>query len=118
MVGTNEHELKSALGKTADSSLCHSSIASLCHSSRASIVCNVMLLTFILKLSFRSPISEENAVSVRNDTRRATSSCNGYMYGYNGYMYGNTFSIKIFKLTNLNPSATLLSNQFCDSSRH
>ena len=33
-----------------------------------------MLLTFILTLSFSSPILEENAVGVRNDTYAATSS--------------------------------------------
>ena len=41
---------------------------------RASIAYNIMLLTFILTLSFSSPILDENAVSVRNDTCTATSS--------------------------------------------
>ena len=45
--------------------------------SRASIVYNIMLLTLILTPSFSSPILEENAVGVRNDSF---------------YMYSNLFS--------------------------
>ena len=43
-----------------------------------------MPLTFIFTPRFRSPILEENAVSVRNDTCTATL--------LNCYMYGNPFS--------------------------
>ena len=77
---------------------------------RASIVYNIMLLTFILTLSFSSPILEENAVSVRNDTCTATSSQRLHVQ--------QPLLNKKFKSINLNPSATMLSKQFCDSSRH
>ena len=80
---------------------------------RASIVYNIMLLTFILTPSFSSPILEENAVSVRNDTCMAASS--QLLHVRQPLL---NCSIKKFKSINLNPSATLLSTQFCDSSRH
>ena len=72
---------------------------------RASIVYNIMFLTLVLISSFSSPILEENLVGVRNDTFTCTA----------------TFSQLLnqkFKSINLNPSATLLSKEFCDSSRH
>ena len=72
-----------------------------------------MLLTFILTPSFSSPILEENAVSVRNDTCTATFS--QLLHVRQPLL---NCSIKKFKSINLNPSPTLLSKQFCDSSRH
>ena len=36
-------------------------------------MCNIMLLTLILTSSFSSPILEENAVGVRNDTFTCTA---------------------------------------------
>ena len=77
---------------------------------RASIAYNIMLLTFILTPSFSSPILEENAVSVRNDTCTATSS----QLLHVRQLLLNC-SIKKFKSINLNPPETLLSKQFCDS---
>ena len=72
---------------------------------RASIVYNIMLLTLILTPSFSSPILEENAVGVRNDTFTCTATSSRLLN-------------RKFKSVNLNPSPTLLSKQFCDSSRH
>ena len=40
---------------------------------RTSIAYNIMLLTLILTPSFSSPILEENAVGVRNDTFTCTA---------------------------------------------
>ena len=65
------------------------------------------------KTRFSSPILEENAVSVRNDTCMATSSQLLHVR-----QPVHNCSIKKFRSINLNPSATLLSKQFCDSSRH
>ena len=64
-----------------------------------------MLLALILTPSFSGPISEENAAGVRNDT----------------FTCAATFSQLLgrrFKSINLNPSATLLLIDFCDSSRY
>ena len=77
------------------------------------MVYNIMLLTFILKPSFSSPVSEENAVSVGNDTCTATSSQLLHVQ-----QPPLNCSIKKFKSMNLNLSATLLSKHFRDSSRH
>ena len=72
-----------------------------------------MLLTLILKPSFSSPTLEENAVGVRNDACTATSS---QLLHVRQPLLNS--SIKKFKSINLDPPATLLSKQFCDSSRH
>ena len=72
-----------------------------------------MLLMFFLKPSFSSPISEENAVSLRNDTCTATSSQLLYVQ-----QPPLNCSINKFKSINLNLLAILLSKQFRDSSRH
>ena len=73
----------------------------------------MLFLTLILTPSFSSPISEGNSVSVRNDTCTATSS--QLVHVRQPLL---SCSIKKFKSINLNPSATLLSKQICDSSRH
>ena len=63
--------------------------------------------------SFSSPILEENAVSMRNDTCMATSS---------QLLHVRQPLLKLLnqkiQVNKSNPSATLLSKQFCDSSRH
>ena len=64
-----------------------------------------MLLTLILTPSFSSPILEENSAGARNDTFTCTATSSQLL------------NQKQFKSINLNPSATLLSKQFCDSSR-
>ena len=74
---------------------------------RVSIVHNIMLLTLILTPSFSSPILEENAVGVRNDTFTCTATSSQLL----------NQKFKPINL-NLNPSPTLFSKQFCDSSRH
>ena len=68
---------------------------------RASMVYDIMLLTFMLTPNFSSPILEENAVSVRNDTCTATSS--QLLHVQQPLL---NCSIKKFKSINLNLSGT------------
>ena len=88
-----------------------------------------MLSTLVLTPSFSSPILEENAVGVRNDTLVLTPSFSSPILEENAVgLRNDTFTCtatssqllnqNIPKSINLNPSATLLSKQFCDSSRH
>ena len=63
-----------------------------------------MLLTLILTPSSSSPTLEEIAVDVRNDTFICTAT------------FSQLLNQKI-QINKSNPSPTLLSKQFCDSSR-
>ena len=65
-----------------------------------------MLLTLILTPSFSSPMLEQNAVGVRNDTFTCTATSSQLL------------NQKYLKSIYLDPSPILLSKQSCHSSRH